>query len=266
MDGIVPDSECLCDMMSGYSWDNVSESDRQNEEDDGRRCLRRWRRQDGGLRGPGARDKVRVMQSRAGSSPRSVTRRTFRLSRLRPRRLSKGCQPPPSPTEREVTYGAMTSQSSDRSTPGQQLPPAPDAVVEKLRALAAPGVASSAAGEGDGRHLLSGALFARLKALNRAANAAARTHKQATADARQDMDQTHLGLQNLLYEKRHLEREIEKCRQFAYVRLNLCEMYFRLIGRKVQYTRIFHSMPRKSLCSWHPRICEQRRFSRTNTS
>lgn len=27
-------------------------------------------------------------------------------------------------------------------------------------------------------------------------------------------DQAHLGLQNLLYERRHLEREIEKCRQF----------------------------------------------------
>lgn len=60
-------------------------------------------------------------------------------------------------------------------------------------------------------------LLARLKALNRSANVATRTHKQATADARQDMDQTHLGLQNLLYEKRHLEREIDKCRQFAYV-------------------------------------------------
>jgi THO complex subunit 5 len=29
------------------------------------------------------------------------------------------------------------------------------------------------------------------------------------------MDQSHLDLQNLLYEKRHLEREIGKCRQFA---------------------------------------------------
>jgi THO complex subunit 5 len=66
-------------------------------------------------------------------------------------------------------------------------------------------------------HIRAGALFARLKALNRDANAAARAHKQITADARQDMDQTHLRLQNLLYEKRHLEREIEKCRQFAYV-------------------------------------------------
>ena len=66
-------------------------------------------------------------------------------------------------------------------------------------------------------HIRAGALFARLKALNRDANTAARAHKQITADARHDMDQTHLRLQNLLYEKRHLEREIEKCRQFAYV-------------------------------------------------
>ncbi|KAG1820168.1 Fms-interacting protein-domain-containing protein [Suillus subaureus] len=58
-------------------------------------------------------------------------------------------------------------------------------------------------------------LVARLKALNRNANAATRACKQATTEARHDMDQTHLGLQNLLYEKRHLEREIDKCRQFA---------------------------------------------------
>ncbi|KAF7976277.1 hypothetical protein HWV62_7172 [Athelia sp. TMB] len=64
-------------------------------------------------------------------------------------------------------------------------------------------------------HIRASALVARLKALNRNANAATRDHKQATAEARQEMDQTHLGLQNLLYEKRHLEREIDKCRQFA---------------------------------------------------
>lgn len=61
----------------------------------------------------------------------------------------------------------------------------------------------------------SGALFARLKALNRDANASSRAQKQRTAEARSEMDQTHLGLQNLLYERRHLEREIEKCRQFG---------------------------------------------------
>ena len=59
------------------------------------------------------------------------------------------------------------------------------------------------------------ALFARLKALNRSANGETRVHRQATSDARTEMDHTHLGLQNLLYEKRHLEREIEKCRQFG---------------------------------------------------
>ena len=36
-------------------------------------------------------------------------------------------------------------------------------------------------------------------------------------------DQAHLGLQNLLYERRHLEREIEKCRQFGWV---LCLVLF----------------------------------------
>lgn len=66
------------------------------------------------------------------------------------------------------------------------------------------------------------ALFAQLKAANRAANTATRQAKDATAAARQEMDQSHLGLQNLLYEKRHLEREIEKCRQFAYVGHSSC--------------------------------------------
>ncbi|OCH94065.1 hypothetical protein OBBRIDRAFT_817417 [Obba rivulosa] len=94
------------------------------------------------------------------------------------------------------------------------LPPSPDPVVDLLRDLV-----SSAYLNHDPAtmHIRAGALFARLKALNRAANAAARAHKQATADARQEMDHTYLGLQNLLYEKRHLEREIEKCRQFASV-------------------------------------------------
>lgn len=97
-------------------------------------------------------------------------------------------------------------------TPAAALPPTPDAVVDLLRDL----VQSSYLNHDvPNIHIRAGALFARLKALNRAANAATRTHKQATADARHDMDQTHLGLQNFLYEKRHLEREIEKCRQFA---------------------------------------------------
>ncbi|KAF8505597.1 hypothetical protein F5888DRAFT_1798593 [Russula emetica] len=57
-------------------------------------------------------------------------------------------------------------------------------------------------------HIRAGALFARLKALNRDANAAARHGPDPPPSP------------NLLYEKRHLEREIEKCRQFAYVSIS----------------------------------------------
>jgi THO complex subunit 5 len=89
-----------------------------------------------------------------------------------------------------------------------------DVVVHSLRDLA---TADTSNYNSQSVQIRAIALFARLKALNRAANAATRSHKQATADARQQMDQAHLGLQNLLYEKRHLEREIEKCRHFAYV-------------------------------------------------
>jgi len=90
----------------------------------------------------------------------------------------------------------------------------PDGVIDALRKLATD---ASPSDDPASVHIRAGALFARLKALNRDANAAARAHKQITADARHQMDQTHLRLQNLLYEKRHLEREIEKCRQFASV-------------------------------------------------
>ena len=90
----------------------------------------------------------------------------------------------------------------------------PDLVVDALRQLAVNAFPND---DPATIHIRAGALFARLKALNRDANAAARARKQVTADARHDMDQTDLRLQNLLYEKRHLEREIDKCRQFACV-------------------------------------------------
>ena len=92
-----------------------------------------------------------------------------------------------------------------------------DGVIDALHKLA---TESSPNDDPASVHIRAGALFARLKALNRDAHTAARAHKQITADARHDMDQTHLRLQNLLYEKRHLEREIDKCRQFAYVLAN----------------------------------------------
>lgn len=92
------------------------------------------------------------------------------------------------------------------------LPASPDVVIDSLRDLVSSTYLNHDAST---VQIRAGALFARLKALNRSANSATRAHKQATAETRHDMDQTYLGLQNLLYEKRHLEREIEKCRQFA---------------------------------------------------
>lgn len=85
-------------------------------------------------------------------------------------------------------------------------------VFDKLRELVEANDSSSDAAALQVRAM---ALIARLKYLNRAANTATRIKKETTADARTEMDQSSLGLQNLLYEKRHLEREIEKCRQFA---------------------------------------------------
>lgn len=92
------------------------------------------------------------------------------------------------------------------------LPPSPDDVIEKLRDLVS---AVHLKDDPAAIVIRSTALLGRLKSLNRSANAATRLRKEATAAARHEMDQSHLGLQNLQYEKRHLEREIEKCRQFA---------------------------------------------------
>lgn len=102
--------------------------------------------------------------------------------------------------------------TTNAANPSHTLPASPDAVVDSLRDLVTSAYLNH---EPASVQIRAGALFARLKALNRSANAATRTHKQATAETRHDMDQTYLGLQNLLYEKRHLEREIEKCKQFA---------------------------------------------------
>ncbi|KAG7096948.1 hypothetical protein E1B28_004346 [Marasmius oreades] len=89
-----------------------------------------------------------------------------------------------------------------------------DQIIQQLRDLATP---EYDAYDTEVIHIRASALISRSKALNRSANLATRTRKDATAIARQEMDQSYLGLQNLLYEKRHLEREIEKCRQFASV-------------------------------------------------
>ncbi|KAJ0326725.1 hypothetical protein COL5a_006605 [Colletotrichum fioriniae] len=53
-----------------------------------------------------------------------------------------------------------------------------------------------------------------LRGLHRSANFNARDTKAQTAEARQEVDRLHLQLQNLYYEQRHLEGEIEACESY----------------------------------------------------
>ena len=56
--------------------------------------------------------------------------------------------------------------------------------------------------------------LAQLKGLNRTAIFEVRNTKQATAEARQEIDRLHLRLQNLYYEERYLRGEIAACESY----------------------------------------------------
>jgi THO complex subunit 5 len=57
-------------------------------------------------------------------------------------------------------------------------------------------------------------LLAQLRGVNRDAILRVRETKQATAEARQEIDRLHLQLQNLYYEQKHLMGEIAACESF----------------------------------------------------
>jgi septal ring factor EnvC (AmiA/AmiB activator) len=61
------------------------------------------------------------------------------------------------------------------------------------------------------------ALLAQLRGQNRDAIFRVRDTKQATAEARQEIDRLHLQLQNLYYEQKHLTGEIAACEAYEYV-------------------------------------------------
>ncbi|WPH03042.1 Hypothetical protein R9X50_00591600 [Acrodontium crateriforme] len=58
--------------------------------------------------------------------------------------------------------------------------------------------------------------LAQLRGLNRNAIMGVRSTKQATAEARQEIDSLHLQLQNLYYEQRHLRGEITGCENYEH--------------------------------------------------
>ncbi|GAA5826411.1 hypothetical protein JCM10212_001284 [Sporobolomyces blumeae] len=57
-------------------------------------------------------------------------------------------------------------------------------------------------------------LFAALHASNRDALVTAKESRVKVQDARLDMDHAHLRLQNLLFERNHLEKEIKACEEY----------------------------------------------------
>jgi THO complex subunit 5 len=54
----------------------------------------------------------------------------------------------------------------------------------------------------------------KIKDLHSQAYGSTRDSKQQTAEAKDDMDDKQVGLQNVMYEKRHIVEEIVKCREF----------------------------------------------------
>ncbi|PGH17857.1 hypothetical protein AJ80_04680 [Polytolypa hystricis UAMH7299] len=71
------------------------------------------------------------------------------------------------------------------------------------------------------RQKLVFSLLAKLRGLNRDAILNVRATKQATAEARQEIDRLHLHLQNLYYEQRHLNGEIAACESYDHKYLSL---------------------------------------------
>jgi len=57
-------------------------------------------------------------------------------------------------------------------------------------------------------------VFAMLKSAHRLKSFKVRDQKSTAMEARQRVDRAHLGLQNLLYERAHLEREIRTCLEY----------------------------------------------------
>ncbi|KAI9796021.1 MAG: hypothetical protein M1833_006529 [Piccolia ochrophora] len=71
------------------------------------------------------------------------------------------------------------------------------------------------------QHKLLFSYLAQLRGLSRDATLRVRQTKQATAEARQEVDRLHLQLQNLYYEQRHLRGEISSCEAYEYQQLPL---------------------------------------------
>ncbi|KAI8452432.1 Fms-interacting protein-domain-containing protein [Phakopsora pachyrhizi] len=88
--------------------------------------------------------------------------------------------------------------------------------------------------------LSANSLFVTLKALNRSHSKLVSRSKSKTSFVRDELDQIHLGLQNLVYERRYLEKEIQKCQEFESeyqnISIHSIEEYLRLNPQDLELT------------------------------
>ncbi|UZJ53041.1 hypothetical protein CBS101457_002361 [Exobasidium rhododendri] len=103
-----------------------------------------------------------------------------------------------------TTYGVSESASVLRSD-----------LLQLLRTVSMPATAESI-DTTERLELLSSSIsiFSQLRSVTRIANDDSRTGKRKVAEARLEVDDRSLALQNLKYQKRHLEEEIRMCRDF----------------------------------------------------
>jgi THO complex subunit 5 len=76
------------------------------------------------------------------------------------------------------------------------------------------------------QHKLLTGYLAQLRGLHRQATFGARDTKVQSAEARQEVDRLHLQLQNLFYEQRHLQGEIEACEAYEFVMPSFPSLFF----------------------------------------
>jgi hypothetical protein len=94
--------------------------------------------------------------------------------------------------------------------------------------------------------LLAAPLFARLKSINRSSSSMVSSFKSQTQLIRNQVDQIHLDLQNLIYERRHLEKEIKKCQEFelspfhhAFMYISRSSLFFREKEKRWEVCHVF---------------------------
>ena len=157
-------------------------------------------------------DEACVARERRESAERSASREAISLHFAQLGTTHKGNRfrlltlvEPPRATTRHATMEEITHLEQYRTLSSAVEQLAKEIVTKRMQSLPLDSTS----------HLASAApLFASLHAVNRKSSAWAMNAKGTSAEARKAMDHAHLLLQNLLFERNHLEKEISNCERF----------------------------------------------------